>query len=306
MKDLAAKELNAPDAKAAQEETHPPVECGLIMPISATDSHDEKHWASVQTLLHRGIKAAGMAPSNVWEGVNDRISKRIVSNIFRQEIVVADISDLNPNVMLELGLRLASKKPTVVVFNKGGRIPFDITDVEALPYPADLNILEMEAFFEGFSTLLKSRLEAYRAGAYEPYLSDVVVEVLEPQTKEVSIGDLVLERIDELGKRLSRMERSASSRLPSTVSSKHWSYGLGGFTYVGIPEEHAAEFKGSLSPIASTVAEYPLNGRSYFKIASPGGSRAANFATQLGRRLDVFGGDVGAPEEAVGVLDLLA
>lgn len=304
MKDLAAKELNAPDAKAAQEEPPPPVECGLIMPISATDSHDEKHWASVQTLLHRGIKSAGMAPSNVWEGVNDRISKRIVSNIFRQEIVVADISDLNPNVMLELGLRLASKKPTVVVFNKGGRIPFDIADIEALPYPADLNILEMEAFFEEFSTLLKSRLEAYRADTYQPYLSDVVVEVLEPQIKEVSIGAMVLERIDELGNRLSRMERAASSRSSSSVGLPPWRHG--GFIYVWVPEEHATEFKGSLSPLTSSVAEYPLNGRSYFKVGLPGGSRTASFQSELARRLDVFGGDVGATDEAVGVLNLIA
>lgn len=185
--------------------------CGLIMPISATANHDEKHWAAVQTLLHRGIKLAGFVPSNVWEGVNDRISKRIVSNIFRQDIVVADISDLNPNVMLELGLRLASKKPTVIVFEKGGKIPFDIADVGAIPYPRDLNILDMETFFEEFSELLKARYTAFNEGNYEPYLGDVVVEVLEPQTKEISIGEAVLERIDEMAMRMSRLEKISNS-----------------------------------------------------------------------------------------------
>ncbi len=198
-KTLTAEDL-APDA---------PV-CGLIMPISATENHDEKHWAAVQTLLHRGIRKAGLQPANVWEGVNDRISKRIVSNIFRQDIVVADISDLNPNVMLELGLRLASKKPTVIVFEQGGKIPFDIGDVGALPYPGNLNILEMEAFFEKFSALLTARLAAFADGTYEPYLGDVVVEVLEPQTKEVSIGEAVLERLEEMARRMSRLEKSST------------------------------------------------------------------------------------------------
>lgn len=184
--------------------------CGLIMPISATANHDEKHWAAVQKLLHRGIRKAGLEPANVWEGVNDRISKRIVSNIFREIIVVADISDLNPNVMLELGLRLASKKPTVIVFEKGGGIPFDIADVGAISYPGDLNILEMEAFFEEFSTLLTSRLAAFANETYEPYLGDVVVEVLEPQTKEVSIGEAVLERVEEIAQRISRLEKSGT------------------------------------------------------------------------------------------------
>lgn len=197
-KALTADDL-APDAPA----------CGLIMPISATDNHNEKHWAAVQTLLHRGIRKAGLQPANVWEGVNDRISKRIVSNIFRQDIVVADISDLNPNVMLELGLRLASKKPTVIVYEHGGKIPFDIGDVGALPYPGDLNILEMETFLEKFSALLNARLAAFADGTYEPYLGDVVVEVLEPQTKEVSIGEAVLERLEEMARRMSRLEKSS-------------------------------------------------------------------------------------------------
>lgn len=206
---MTTKESNAA-AKAATADSQkagPPI-CGLIMPISATEKHDEKHWASVQILLHRGIEAAGMTPANVWEGLNDRISKRIVSNIFRQDIVVADISDLNPNVMLELGLRLASKKPTVIVFNRGGRIPFDIGDVEAIAYPADLNILEMEAFFEKFGDALSGKLKSYKENTYEPYLGDVVVEVLEPQTKEVGIGELVLERLDEVSSRLARLEKT--------------------------------------------------------------------------------------------------
>jgi len=181
------------------------------MPISATANHDEKHWAAVQKLLHRGIRKAGLEPANVWEGVNDRISKRIVSNIFREVIVVADISDLNPNVMLELGLRLASKKPTVIVFEKGGKIPFDIADVGAIPYPGDLNILEMEAFFDDFSALLTTRLAAFTNDTYEPYLGDVVVEVLEPQTKEVSIGEAVLERVEEIALRMSRLEKMSNA-----------------------------------------------------------------------------------------------
>lgn len=196
------------DASSRSETSESDPACGVIMPISATSNHDEKHWASVQTLLHRGIRAAGLQPHNVWEGVNDRISKRIVSNIFRQDIVVADISDLNPNVMLEVGLRLASKKPIVIVFEEGGKIPFDIADVGALPYPGDLNILDMEGFFEKFTSLIKERLQAFSAGTYEPYLGDVVVEVLEPQTKEIGIGEAILERLDEFSSRLSRIEKN--------------------------------------------------------------------------------------------------
>ena len=82
--------------------------CGLILPISETANHSEEHWTNIRTLLHRGIAAAGFDPQNVWENTSkDRISERIIGNIFQVPLAVADISDLNPNVMLELGLRLA-------------------------------------------------------------------------------------------------------------------------------------------------------------------------------------------------------
>lgn len=243
------------EAKKAVKDEAPA--CGLIMPISATENHDEKHWASVQTLLHRGIVAAGMTPSNVWEGLNDRISKRIVSNIFRQDIVVADISDLNPNVMLELGLRLASKKPTVIVFNRGGRIPFDIGDVEAIPYPPDLNILEMEAFFEKFKDALQGKLTAYKAGTYEPYLGDVVVEVLEPQTKEVGINEIVLERLDTISLRIARLEKDKSPRSRADINRS------------SIYSKRLSEIEFSIPNVASDAIESILE------------TRATSYSTQI-------------------------
>jgi hypothetical protein len=278
--------------------------CGLIMPISSTEHHDEKHWAAVQTLLHRGIRAAGLTPANVWEGVNDRISKRIVSNIFKQDIVVADISDLNPNVMLELGLRLASKKPTVVVFNKGGRIPFDITDVEALPYPGDLNILEMEIFFEKFSKTLSDRLSAFKAGAYEPFLADVVVEVLEPQTKEVSFERLILERLDEIGTRLARVERpgrvGGEQRLQVGLSKRS-----GSTTFVTVPEAAGEEFAALLEKVSPYHSKYVSDGKAYFAVGHPTDESSNAFRTRLQNALNLVSGSVGVPEDATEILRLI-
>ena len=91
--------------------------CGLIIPISGTTNHSEKHWSDMRDLLSRAIENASLKPVPVWiNSSTDRVSERIVGNIFRFPVCIADISDQNPNVMLELGLRLASKKPTIVGF----------------------------------------------------------------------------------------------------------------------------------------------------------------------------------------------
>lgn len=244
------------DGEGRQDQTI----CGLIMPISATSSrHDEKYWASVQTLLHRAISDAGLVPGNVWEGLNDRISKRIVSNIFSREIVVADISDQNPNVMLELGLRLASRKPTVVVVNNASKIPFDIGDVEAIIYPEDLNILGMETFFDKFSDILKGRLAAHRDGKYEAFLGDVFVEVIEPQRKEVSAADAVIDRLEEISLRLNRIENRYVPN-PAAYAGKALDLGFAIPTITGaVPLLHQSDLEKFLTQrsISYTSASTP-------------------------------------------------
>jgi hypothetical protein len=302
---MAAKNHHSDTEAAPAESLSEAPSCGLIMPISATENHDEKHWAAVQTLLHRGIRAAGLTPANVWEGVNDRISKRIVGNIFRQDIVVADISDLNPNVMLELGLRLASKKPTVVIFNKGGKIPFDINDVEAIPYPGDLNILEMEAFFEKFSNLLKARLAAFKAGTYEPYLGDVVVEVLEPQTKEISVENLVLERLDELNGRMSRIERNSGRSWREGPTSASAPGKSRAHIYAWIPIENAEEFEASLGRIVSKRAEIDRGDKRFYKLYSDGDLPTQHFVRRIETRTSAAGGGLGVPEDVQVTLEMV-
>lgn len=183
--------------------------CGVIMPISATASHDEAHWGRVQELLHRAIKSADLDPKNVWSGsAIDRITPRILSNLFQADIAIGDISDQNPNVMLELGMRLSSKKPTVVVAEKGSKVPFDIGDFEVIFYPRDLNILDMEVFFSELNNVLREKLSAFQRGHYRPFLSELPGEVVDPKPREISFERYVEGRFDEL---FSRLEQGGPS-----------------------------------------------------------------------------------------------
>jgi hypothetical protein len=228
-----ALDTAAEDAAASQ-----PV-CGVIMPISATASHTEEHWRDVQLLVHRAIQAAGFTPRNVWDNTStDRVSERIIGNIFDVPIAVADISDLNPNVMLELGLRLSSKKPTLVIINSGGTIPFDIRDFHAVFYPSDMNMLGMENFFKTLSKNLKEKYNASQQENYTPFLSSVIVDVASPQTREVGVNELLLSRMNEISQRLSRLEsKPMSSRVPP--AGKRF---LSGKIEVFVPEENVDDF----------------------------------------------------------------
>jgi hypothetical protein len=53
------------------------------------------------------------------------ITDRMVSDIINAGLVVADLTDLNPNAFYELGIRHATGKPTIHVARAGTPLPFD-------------------------------------------------------------------------------------------------------------------------------------------------------------------------------------
>lgn len=66
------------------------------------------------------------------------IQAHIVQNLFDNEIVVVDVSGKNPNVMFELGMRLAFDKPVVIIKDELTNYSFDTSPVEHLNYRSDL------------------------------------------------------------------------------------------------------------------------------------------------------------------------
>ena len=195
------------------------ITCGLVMPISQTANHDQVHWSRVQQLLHRVVRQAGFLPLNVWEGsAVDRITPRILKNLFNTQVIICDISDLNPNVMLELGMRLTSKKPTIVIAETGSTIPFDIKDFETIFYPKDLNMLDMEEFFLEIIDALNGKNSAFVNGEYEPFLRDVDIDFLDTEGRGVPFETLVEKRLDSITERLERISATNAAVTSFSVS----------------------------------------------------------------------------------------
>lgn len=63
-----------------------------------------------------------------------RIIDQIHDEIEKADLVIADVSDRNPNVMYELGFAQSLKKPILPIIQKGESIPFDIASIRTLIY----------------------------------------------------------------------------------------------------------------------------------------------------------------------------
>ena len=90
--------------------------CGIVMPISGMDGCSESHWSDVLRIISEAIDEADFE-GNLVSNADDVgiIHKRIIQNLYDNPMVVCDVSGKNPNVMFELGLRLAFDKPTVII-----------------------------------------------------------------------------------------------------------------------------------------------------------------------------------------------
>lgn len=206
-------------AKANEKNEEKIPTCGIVMPISAIDGCSEKHWEEVKGILTDAIESAGYE-ANLVSNADDVgiIQKRIVQNLYDNDIVVCDVSCKNANVMFELGLRLAFDKPTIIVSDTDTNYSFDTSVIEHLMYPRDLNYFKIV----DFKTKLKDKIfgtmrKAKEDTSYSPFLKSFgEFKVATIEHSEGSFNDVVLQRLDEMQQAIGRLSRTA----PIAVSAR--------------------------------------------------------------------------------------
>lgn len=62
------------------------------------------------------------------------ITRDLLSRLYRSDTVIADLTDLNPNVFYELGVRHALRSGTILIALKGTKPPFDVGDLRVIAY----------------------------------------------------------------------------------------------------------------------------------------------------------------------------
>lgn len=188
--------------------------CGIVMPISEIDGCTENHWQDVYSIISQATENAGFN-SNLVSNSNDVgvIQKRIIQNLYDNPIVVCDVSGKNPNVMFELGLRLAFDKPTIIIKDDKTKYSFDTSPIEHLEYPRDLRFSEIVAFKERLSEkIIQTHKKATNDPEYSTFLKHFgSFKIAKIETEVVSKEDFILEEIRSLREVVNRNNRSFSS-----------------------------------------------------------------------------------------------
>lgn len=199
--------------KAKHHETEPtaaagkPI-CGLVMPISAMGDYSASHWGDVKAIITETLPDWEVRLVSDADGAGV-IQRRIIENLYSDPFVIVDVSGRNPNVMFELGMRLAFDKPTLVIKDSDTPYPFDIAPNEYLGYPRNLRFHEVVEF----KKRLAAKVEATNKPEHRTFLKDFGhIKVPTIASEEVPADRLFLERLDRIESAIATMANRSKWR----------------------------------------------------------------------------------------------
>lgn len=188
--------------------------CGLVMPISAIDGLSESHWDEVRAIIKEALADTGFSVELVSDSNEiGIIQKRIVQNLYDNDVVICDVSAKNPNVMFELGMRLAFDKPAIIIKDDKTNYSFDTSPIEHVQYPRDLHYHAIQAFKVKLRDKVRATHEASKSAEYTTFLKhfgQFVVAKLDE--KPVGKDEYLLAAISELQQEVRSLAKTTRSR----------------------------------------------------------------------------------------------
>lgn len=125
----------------------------VIMPFSATTRCSEEEWTDIfHNVFKKSIEEIGYSCERIVPNRGSLI-KSIIHKLKMSPIVLADITDNNPNVFYELGVRHSLSKRTILVSQDPDNIPSDLNGFWTLTYNIYPN--KIQQFKNEIKTILK-------------------------------------------------------------------------------------------------------------------------------------------------------
>jgi hypothetical protein len=133
------------------------------------------------------------------------ITSQVIQHVVTDPLVVADLTERNPNVFYELAIRHALRKPLVQIIRKGDAIPFDVAGTRTV-YVDHRDLDSVEAAKTEIVDQIKA-LEKEPADIETPISVSLDLQLLRQSEKpeERSLADLVAAMVD-LRTSLSKLE----------------------------------------------------------------------------------------------------
>lgn len=136
------------------------------------------------------------------------INRQVLKSIIANELVIANLTGLNPNVMYELAVRHAVRLPVIIMAEDDTKLPFDINDQRTIFYSDTLlgSEIAKPALRSAIEAVLKSKDEPVDNPIYQVYEELSVIK--STKGKEQTVDEYLLNRFDRLENAINRITHS--------------------------------------------------------------------------------------------------
>lgn len=230
------------DRKTINASIMPKPKCFVIMPISTPPEvaklydNDPDHFRHVfEHLLKPAVETAGYDAIPPEADGSEIIHASIIRNLETADMVLADMSSLNPNVFFEFGVRTSLNLPISVICDENvQRLPFDTGIINALRYSGLMRAWSVQSDIESISKHIISTATASKSKNMMWKYFGLSTTASAPKSDASVEGklDLVLAKIQAIESRNREIENSAiinsplGSLIPSSSSitgARPWS-----------------------------------------------------------------------------------
>ncbi len=115
----------------AEPEKQTGLMCFVIMPFKEREPNRQSGFFSevLRTLIVPAGRQAGFIVKTANRQGSDVIHATIVNDLLSADLVVADLTEHNPNVLFELGMRMANDMPIALIRARGTGPIFDVDNM---------------------------------------------------------------------------------------------------------------------------------------------------------------------------------
>lgn len=138
------------------------------------------------------------------------ITQQVIKLLLEADLVIANLSGLNPNVMYELAVRHAQRLPVICICEKATNLPFDIAAERTIMYEDD--IAGAAALKESLTVTIPLAMEDKEPDnpIYRSLSSSIMKEVVKKDGEQY-----IISLLEELNKRVNTLTSSSQPKIDS-------------------------------------------------------------------------------------------
>lgn len=167
----SAQSMEASTTDEGSSET-PQKLCFVISPIGDAGTQTRKHSDTVLEYIIKPIAEALGYEVVRADQLSDPgvITHQIIKHLVEDDLVIADLTERNPNVFYELAARHATTKPTIQLIDENEKLPFDVANMRAIPF----SLQDVRSYERCKDDLRKQIFAAEKEGSTENPLSQAI------------------------------------------------------------------------------------------------------------------------------------